>query len=116
MANLSRDDILSAEDGDLQPLEVPEWSGTVYVRSMTVAERDRLEASMFRPNGKINMKNISARTVVLCTCDETGKRLFTEKDADALGRKSAAAVNRIFKVAQKLAGITPEAVEDAEKN
>ena len=39
MPSLSRTDILGAKDLGLTPVEVPEWGGTVYVRSMTARER-----------------------------------------------------------------------------
>jgi hypothetical protein len=116
MTDLTRDQVLNADDCRPQAVEVPEWGGTIYVRQMSAAERDRLEAETFRPNGKHNLANLSARTVVLCACDAGGRRLFSDRDAEALGKKSAAAVSRVFKVVQQVNGLNAEAVEDAEKN
>ena len=38
--------------------------------------------------------------------------MFTDKDVKALGEKSANALQRVFDVAQKLSGITPDDVEE----
>ena len=50
------------------------------------------------------MANARARLVVLCVIDAEGQRVFAAEDADLLGDKSAAAVNRIYEVAARLAG------------
>jgi len=52
----------------------------------------------------------------LTICDEEGTRLFAAKDMDELGKKSAAALDRIFTVAQRLNGLSGEDVEDLAKN
>ena len=54
--------------------------------------------------------------MVLCTCDAEGARLFTDQDADKLGKKSAVAVNRIFEVARRLSGMTEEDLEEMAGN
>ena len=47
---------------------------------------------------------------------EDGERLFTRADAEALGKKSAAALNRCFEVSCSLSGITSDDVDELEKN
>ena len=46
----------------------------------------------------------------------TGDRLFTEANLRELGNKSAKALDRILLVAQRINGMLPDSVEDAEKN
>ena len=48
--------------------------------------------------------------------DEKGDRLFTDKDVAQLGAKSAAALDRVFRAAQKLNALGDAAIEAAEKN
>jgi hypothetical protein len=54
--------------------------------------------------------------VASCVVDEAGSLLFTAADAQALGAKSGAALERVAKVAQRLNAITEEALEDARGN
>jgi len=115
--SLSRDAILSADDLPRQEVDVPEWGGTVFVRSMSGLERDTFETSL--TNGKdksVNLKNIRARLVCLTAVDDNGERLFADGDEDALGKKSAAALDRIFTVAQKLNGLNSSDVEELAEN
>lgn len=116
MSVLSRDDILNASDRPTRNVEVPEWGGTVIVRGLSGAERDAYEASMVvtSPGGKVrtNMRNIRARLVAMACVDSDGARLFTDSDVDALGDKSAAAMERVFDVARTLSGLTDDDVEE----
>src|SRR4051812_3187961 len=110
---LSRDAILGADDLKRETVPVPEWGGTVCVRTMTGAERDDYEAETYRMRGASadnNLANLRARLCVRTICDESGQRLFTDQDIDALGKKSAAALDRCVEVALRLSKITAEDV------
>lgn len=112
---LSREQILGAQDLTQEEVEVPEWGGVVLVRGLTGAQRDRFEASMVEQKGKerrINMENLRAKLVAMSIIDENGKRLFTQQDIDALAKKSGAALDRVYAVAQRLSGLSKEDVED----
>jgi hypothetical protein len=116
---LSKDDILKAQDQILEEVYVPEWGGSVFIRSMTGVERDAFEASNFQKDRKggdyqLNMTNIRARLLSLTICDDKGVRLF--EDAGKLGGKSAKVLARLFEMSQRLSGITKEDVEDMAKN
>lgn len=115
---LGRDQILSAQDLEKELVEVKEWGGAVYVRALTGTERDAFEASMVDQRGKsrtINLKNLRARLCALTICDEEGNRLFSDADVEELGKKSAAALTRVFEVAQRLSGLSQEDVEELGK-
>ena len=103
---LSKDSILNKDDLPRELVEVPEWSGSVYVRTLSGTERDKFESSMVTKSEKPNLENVRARFAVLTICDAEGKRLFTHADADKLGKKSAAALDRVFAVAQRLNGFS----------
>jgi hypothetical protein len=114
-AFLSRDAILAADDIEYDTLEVPQWGGTVRVRALTGTERDAYEASMSQQRGKNyvrNLANIRAKLVVKCVVDDDGVRIFTDQDAPALGKKSAAALDLIFEVAAKLSRLSEEDVDE----
>lgn len=119
MALLTRDAILQAQDLPTERVVVPEWNGEVLVRALTGAERDTFEQSIVEQRGKstrMNLQNLRAKLVALTVVDEEGKRLFSDEDAKLLGQKSAAALNRVFEVAQRLSGLTPEDVEELTGN
>ena len=119
MSLLSKTAILAAQDLQTEDVEVPEWGGTVRVRSFTGRERDAFEASMVRGEGrdrKVDLTNMRARLVGLTVIDETGQRLFTDEEVDLLGAKSGAALDRVFAIAQKLNGLSGADVEELSKN
>lgn len=105
---LSHDDILKAEDIKKELVEVPEWGGSVWVRGMTGADRDRFEASVIEMRGTkqiLHLDDMRAKLCSACICDEHGNLLFTQADVKALSAKSANALNRVFVIAQRLSGI-----------
>lgn len=119
MSYLSRDAILNIEDLDYEDVEVPEWGGTVRVRGLTGSERDSYEASVMQRRGKryeLVMADARAKLVALVVVNEEGARLFSDRDVKALGRKSAAALNRVFSVGQRLSGLTNEDIEELTEN
>ena len=119
MALLTRDAILKASDIQTEEVPVPEWGGTVLVRGMTGAERDAFEEEMITGKGKnrdVNLTNFRARLIVKSVVDKDGKRLFTAADMVALGKKSAAAIERVWEVAMRLSGMSDEDVEELTKN
>lgn len=116
---LTKDAILSANDLVTEDVAVPEWGGTVRVRTISGAERDAFEQAIVTRKGKnvqTNLANIRAKMVALCVVDENGQRLFADKDVLLLGTKSAAALDRVFTVAQQLAGLTDKDVDELAEN
>jgi hypothetical protein len=109
---LTRDQILGADDLPRVEVEVPEWGGSAFVRTMTGTERDRFESEHI----KNPHRDIRARLVAATLCDEQGNLLFGPADVEALGRKGAAALDRVFAVALRLNGIGKADVEELEKN
>jgi len=119
---LTRDLILAADDLKTEEVEVPEWGGVVLVREMTGMERDQYERRMVQAKGNepgINLDglvNIRAWVAAACMVDGSGKRLFTERDVMSLGRKSAAALGRVYDVATRLSGLMRGDLDELEKN
>jgi hypothetical protein len=109
---LTREMILARQSLVAELVNVAEWGGTVRVRELTGAERDKYEAALVRmqKGGKTDlvMDNARARLVSLAVIDASGARVFTEADVVKLGNLSAVALNRVFDVAARLSKITEE--------
>lgn len=104
---LGRAEILSADSQPrVLPVRVPEWGGTIYVRTLSGAERDAFENSLTGPR---KLTNFRGRLAVLFLCDPNGKSLFTEADVEALAQKSAMALDRVM-----TAGLNFNAMSQAE--
>lgn len=98
-----------------------EGGGSVILSSMTGADRDAFEQSLFVEDEaggtrRYNSANIRARLLVRCIVDETGKRMFGDDEADALGRVDAAVLDQLYDVAQRLCRFRKKDLEQAAKN
>ena len=117
MPQLDKNAILNSDDRRVEAVEVPEWGGPAYVRTLKGSERDAWEISLTSKDGKtIDRRNARAKFASLVLCDAQGVRLFTEAEAGALGEKSSAALNRIWDAGTRINGIGDEAVAELEKN
>lgn len=116
---LGRDAIIDADDRSYESVDVPEWGGKVRVRGLTGAQRDAYEESLVITNGnsrKVNLANARAKMCVLAIVDREGRQVFSADDVRALGRKSAAPIERVFDVARRLSGMSDEDVEKLTEN
>lgn len=120
---LDRSAILEMDDIGKSLVDVPEWGGAVYVRALTGSERDAFETSLIEEKTvrkgrkqettrSTNLRNMRAKLCALTICDEDGKRLFSNADVKELGAKSAAALDRVFEVAQRLSGLSDDDVDE----
>ena len=116
---LGRDAIFAADDRVFEIVEVPEWGGSVRVKALTGTERDAYEETLLTGTGKhtkVTMANARAKLCARAIVDENGERLFSDKDVQRLGQKSAAALDRVYEVATRLAKISKEDIEDLKGN
>lgn len=117
---LTADEILSADDLAIERVEVPEWGGHVYVRGLSGTDRDKFESSMIerRQRGRgtqseLKLDNVRAGLVARCiVSSQTKQRIFTDSQIETLGRKSAAALDKVYEVASRLSGLRPEDVDE----
>lgn len=113
---LTKDQILTAYDAKIVPVEIPEWKnddgtpGIVYVRNMSARDRDAVEAEMFGGDTP-NRDNMRAKVCARTICDKDGTLLFDVEEVRKLGQKSAKAIMLIFNEASKLNGLTKDALE-----
>jgi hypothetical protein len=114
---LTKEDILNADDRKIITLDIPEWGGEIRLRPMTGYERDKFEGSNQKKGGGVDFTNIRARLASLTIVDEKGELIFNTPDGvAALGKKSGAALDRIFDVIQKQNAIGEKDIEDSAKN
>lgn len=112
---LTKDQILQVDDKRTQEVDVPEWGGSVIVKTLSGDERDQFEESILS-GAKRDFKGVRAKLVALSIIGEDGKRLFTFEEAKLLGEKSARALDRVFGVAQRLSGFTTKDMEELTEN
>jgi hypothetical protein len=114
---LTRDQILKADDLKYRELSVPEWGGVFRLRTMTAGEREQYElATGLAKDGGGAVVNLRASLVALCICDKDGGRVFANEDIEALAKKSAPAMIRVFSACTELNRFDAAAIEEAEKN
>lgn len=117
---LSADEILAMDDIPMEEVVVPEWQGRrVYVCGMTAAGKNAYEASLVDIRGtsrKVLLQNATAKLLVRTVVNAQRQPLFNEAHIEKLGTKSAAALERLAKVAQRLSSMGQEDVEALVKN
>ncbi len=115
---LTRDAILAVDDLPIKEVKVPEWGGSVFVRSLTAADRDKYESSIVMADSEEKKyENIRARFLALVMVDQKGEVMFKEEgDVLLLGKKSAAALDRVWGVAQHLNKINKADIDQLSKN
>lgn len=117
MPLLNRDEILAADDVKFETVPVPEWGGEVRVRAITASARDTFEQAAYAAHrDKKPLVNIRARMAAMCIVGEDGNQLFSESDIDALGKKSAVAMDRVYAAVAKLNALSDQDIKELEKN
>lgn len=112
---LSKDQILSADDMGLLEIAVPEWGGSVFVRVMTVGERDSYEND-WMVNKSNGVENFRSKFLQRVLCDDKGELLFKADEIEQLAKKSAKVVTRVWEAAMKHNALSDGDVEELAKN
>lgn len=117
MALLNRLQLLTREELKKEKVVLDEANDEyVYVRAMTAHEKNTWEMSQLQKTGTgkttsydVLLDDYRAKLAVVCVCDEKGDLLFKPKDYLALSENiSAAKLEKIVNVAQRLNAITEE--------
>src|SRR4051812_34892372 len=98
-----RELILAQNDLPKRDIEIREWKDnegkplSLTIRTLTSSEKESFERSLqdFMKPGE-RKTNVRAKLAVLCVVDAEGNQVFSEKDIESLGKKSATALQRIF--------------------
>jgi hypothetical protein len=115
---LDRQRVLTADDLPRVEVSVPEWGGTLLVRTMTGAQRARWEDawSRWQKNAGGDSGDFYAMLMVHALVNPDGSPMFTEGDIPALSAKSGKVLHQLYRDMARVNGIGAEAVEQAEKN
>jgi hypothetical protein len=116
---LKKSEILAIPDIKKEEVFIPVWDSYVMVYGMTGSQRGEYEASAIEMRGKtqiVHLQNLKVKLCTMCIRDENGKRMFDDDEIEALGQKSAQAIEIIFTVAKRLSGIDDGDVEQLSKN
>lgn len=116
MGTLTRAQILAADDLKEEVVDVPEWGGSVIVRSINGQDRDQFEIGSLNLSMARQPVNMRARLVVLSCFGEDGKRIFKDEDIESVSEKNALVLDRLFTVAARLSGITEQVRALTKKN
>jgi hypothetical protein len=89
-----------------EPLEVPEWEQTVYLRCMSA--QDQIDLSEGTAPAQLPVK-----ILLHCLVDENGERLLGDDDFALLAGEDFPVIMRIFGVAAKLNGLSSKELDEA---
>lgn len=115
---LTREAILARRNSGVERVYVERWKGHVCLRVMSGEDRDAFEqfCTDARTAGRLQVRGILAMLLVRTICDESGQRVFTDEDVDAVNQLDAAVVCELFERAQRLSGLTDDDVEELAGN
>lgn len=132
MGLLTKEMILKAQDFEKEEVEVAEWGGSVFIRSMTSEASDEVQQIFMRLSGVDEvsqngsqvaikdpeaMKGMKAKIVAYCLCDKNGDLLFAEEgDWQLLASRNSAVIDRLYDVAMRINRFTDESVEQEKKD
>jgi hypothetical protein len=112
---LNKEKILAADDLGLLEVPVPEWGDSVFIRVMTVGERDSYENDWVRNKDK-GVENFRAKFLQRVLCDDKGSLLFAADEVSKLATKSAKIMSRLWQKAMEHNALTDADVEELAKN
>lgn len=112
-----RDRILAAEDIDSRTIHIEQWDVDVELRTLSAVERTRLVKSCTDAEGLVDLEKMYPLLVIAsCYDPETGGKVFDISDMDAVGDKSASAIEFVARKAMEMSGMNPNAVDTEGKD
>jgi hypothetical protein len=112
-----RDQIIAADDIEVELVEIPEWNVTIMVKSMTGAERGQMLKAVTNKDGQVDISKAISDVLIFTAHDpETEERIFTLADRDLLNEKSGSAIQRAAEVGMRLSGLMPTSIDEAGKD
>lgn len=110
---LTREQIFAVHDTPFEEVRVPQWGGTVRVKTMNVPEGLAFSELLNRPEFEDHFREA---LVIACAVDDHDQPIFAAEDLPQMVKRNARAFTAVFNVAAKLNGFSAEAVEGAAKN
>jgi hypothetical protein len=118
MSDLTKAQILAADDKPRETIEVAAWGGTITIRSLSGAEMARMLSEFDKAKKDTGSQYRLQITVVAWSIIDpaTGTRLFADSEVNELAERSAAALKIVFDAAAAHNGITPEVQDEIAGN
>lgn len=113
MTALTRDEIIAAiaaRKAEVEPIEVPEWGGTVYARRLSAGDAEK--TGLFKEDAE-QTAEMTIGLIITCLTDEAGERIFSDEDVAHLTEADFPVVMRVFAEVAKVNGLAAEALDEA---
>ena len=106
MKRLTRENLLRGKDVRYEDVDVPEWGGSLQLRSMSAGERRnaRLLAREIDDNGNVQVDDVKMGCLVIAMCCEDPK--LQVEDVNDLYNKSSGTLQRLFNKILALSGFS----------
>lgn len=117
-----REAILALHDLDTTEVYIDAWGTWVRVKAMSAGQQATLAALTVKSSkGELDVDvsqiaGVRAQVVAWCAVDEDGRRLFSDKDIEALNEKSGDALQTLFDAAMAVSGMSGADAETIAKN
>jgi hypothetical protein len=121
MSDLTKEQILAAEDVKREKVPVKELGGDLYVQELDCATHDAMDARIIdarkASGGNLGVTAWRALVLSFCVVDANGGQMFSESELLALAkRKGQKPFMRLYRVAHRLNELGGDAEDEAEKN
>lgn len=114
----SRDALLTASKRRLHCFDIPEFEGSVHLRSLSAADRLALRSKWAEAGAKGDSGSFEFQCALVSKClvDSEGNRIFGDDDAEAIGALDARVLDSLALEAVRISGLSQQAVDTAAKN
>lgn len=119
MRLLTREDFIQPRARLVEPIDVPELGGRVYIRELEASEKADWELKWVNwkeVNGGDMCPDFEPFFAVFVLCDKEGKTILTVNDVPMLRKLPGPAMIRIWRKARTLNNLVDEEIERAAKN
>ena len=108
--------ILGKDDFHYEEIEVPEWGGSLRLKSLSGSERSKI--IKLTQQQKDTADGVFEQCTIYSVVDSEGRRLFddTEATRKVLQSKDAGVTQRIGRKILEISGLSRDALDIAEKN
>lgn len=114
MTALTKSQLLAVIAASSQPIfKEIDGIGGLHFKKLTVSEQGELS----QKTNKDNVDNVTAslHMIAYSVCDENGKRLFSDKDIDELGKMNAETLTKLVDTISEINGFD-KTINDIKKN
>lgn len=108
--------ILQSDDFRYEEIEVPEWGGSLRLKSLSGTERTAVIRMLNQKKDTVD--GVYEKVIIFSAVDADGRKIFEDNQStlSILQGKDAGVTQRIAMKALELSGLGPNSKDDAEKN